>query len=248
MRVWFKNIAHMLGFEDADERTVREILSAAAQRSAIVGLSPSGIDVCPDPECCMLDAVEADAISLAWIGGTPRPEIAPGARFQIAIATSRGFHRGETRILSRWSEPSDAGARRRIGFLASLPPSLTHVQRRSSHRVPVAFDLAPVAQLHAPLFADPICKAPIIDLSDIGLRVRVPAGIAEQLSCGLQLVITAEFAATIPSFKTTVEVVRVAASKAHDSRVVGLRFLEPMTDLSHAIRALDLRRSTRSVS
>jgi hypothetical protein len=248
MRVWFKNIASMLGIEDAEERSVREILAAAAQRSAVVGLSPSGIDVCPDPECCMLDAVEGDAVSLVWIGGAPRPEIVPGATFQIAIATSRGFHRGETTILSRWNEPGDAGARRRIGFLASLPPSLTHVQRRNSHRVPVAFDLAPFAQLYVPPLADPVCKAPIVDLSDIGLRVRIPAALAEQLSCGQQLVISAEFAATIPSFRSSVEVMRIAASKVPDSRVVGLRFVEPMTELTHAIRAIDLRRSTRSVA
>lgn len=245
MRVWFKNIASMLGVEDSEERSVREILAAAAQKSAIVGLSPSGIDVCPDPDCCMLDSVEGDAISLVWIGGTPRAEIAPGARLQIAIATSRGFHRGETTIVSRWTEQGAPGARRRMGFLATLPPTLAHVQRRGSHRVPVAFDLAPVAQLFAPPLADPVCKAPIVDLSDIGLRVRVPSALAEQLVSGQRLVVNAEFVTAIPSFQTTVEVIRIAASKAHDSRVVGLRFTEPMEELSRAIRALDLRRSTR---
>lgn len=245
MRVWFKNIAAMLGVEDADERSVREILGAAAQRSAIVGLSPSGIDVCPDPDCCMIDAVEGDTISLAWIGGTPRVELAPGARFQIAIATSRGFHRGETTILSRWAEQGAPGSRRRVGFLVSIPPTLTHVQRRNSHRVPVAFDLAPVAQLFAPPLADPICNAPIVDLSDIGLRVRVPSALAEQFVSGQRFVVKANFVTAIPSFKTTVEVVRIAASKAQDSRVVGLRFTESMEELTRAIRALDLRRSTR---
>lgn len=245
MRVWFKNIASMLGVDDAEERSVREILAAAAQRSAIVGLRPAGIDVCPDPDCCMLDAVEGDTMSLVWIGGLPRPEIAPGETLQIAIATSRGFHRGETTILSRWTEQGGQGGGRRIGFIASLPPTLAHVQRRGSHRVPVAFDLAPVAQLFAPPIADPICKAPIVDLSDIGLRVRVSSALAAQLLSGQRLVVSAEFVAAIPSFKTTVEVVRIASSKAPDSRVVGLRFTEPMEELSRAIRALDLRRSTR---
>lgn len=242
MRVWFKNIASMFGIADAEERSVREVLATAVSRSAIVGLSQSEFEAYPDPDCCILEAVESDSLVLLAVGAS-RPEIVPGAQFTVAIASVRGFHRGEVTVLSRWIEHNERGQRQRIGYRVSVPPALTHVQRRLTHRVPVAFDLAPIAYLGFPTSDASPRKSQIIDLSETGLRVRVP--IEQVYEHGQVLEVDARFSEVIPSFRTSCEVVRVTPVASRAIHVVGLRFCEPMHELSHAIRALDLKRSSR---
>ena len=243
MRVWFKSIASMLGLDDTEERSVRQILEVAASRSAIVGLCANQFDVYPDPDCCVLEAVESDSVVLVALGAARRNDIVPGARFSMAIGSSRGFHHGETTVLSRWIENDDRGVRQRSGFRVSIPTALTHVQRRMTHRVPVAFDLAPTAFLSVPESDASPCKAQIMDLSETGMRVRVP--LSQTYETGQVLEVDARFPDAIPSFKTSCSVVRSIRLKARDANVVGLRFIEPMSELSGAIRALDLRRGTR---
>lgn len=242
MRVWFKNIAHMLGLEDAEERSLRQILATAASRSAIVGLCANEFDAYPDPDCGILEAIEDDTLVLVNVG-TARSDIVVGGQIFVAIASSRGFHRGEVTIMSRWVEQNERGHRHRCGWRVSIPQALTHVQRRLTHRVPVAFDLAPLAYLTIAESESAPCKSAIIDLSETGMRVRVPIDHAYEL--GQAVEVDARFTEIIPSFKTTCEVVRFTPVKSRDVNVVGFRFIEPMTELSHAIRALDLRRSSR---
>lgn len=245
MRVWFKNIASMLGIEDAEERSLRQILTAAASRSAIVGLCKSEFDAYPDPDCCVLEGVEEDSLILVAIGSA-RADITPGAQFHIAVSSSRGFHRGETKIVSRWVEQGEGGGRQRYGFRVSIPQTLTHVQRRVTHRVPVAFDLAPFVYLTIPDSEAPACKAQILDLSETGMRVRVPY--EQEYAMGQILDADARFTEVIPSFKGKCEVIRVTPLKSRDAKVLGVRFDHEHSELSHAIRALDLRRSTRPSS
>lgn len=243
MRVWFKCIATMLGIEDASERGVREILEAAAARMAVVGLSFDDIDACPDPDCCVIEAVDGDALILVPTGGESRRDIVPGARFHIAIASSRGFHRGETTILSRFTEQDKHGSGRRIGFRASLPPTLAHFQRRGAHRVPVAFDLAPKADLFQPSVESPLCTATILDLSEAGIRVRVAS--EHPFEIGQAVAIDARFPSAIPSFRSETEVVRVGSSKVPGSQTLGLRLIDPPIELARSIRTLDVRRGNR---
>jgi hypothetical protein len=243
MRVWFKSIAAMLGIDDTEERTVRQVLDAAVARSAVVGLCANEFDAYPDPDCCVLEAIEDDSLVLVAVGAARRSDIVPGARFHMAIGSSRGFHHGETTVMSRWMEHDERGVRQRSGFRVSIPTSLTHVQRRVTHRVPVAFDLAPSAILTIPESDAPPCKATVMDLSETGMRVRVP--ITQTYEIGQQVEVDARFPDTIPSFKSTCTVVRVAPLKAREVNIVGLRFSEPLSELSGAIRALDLRRGNR---
>ncbi|MEY3143146.1 MAG: hypothetical protein RLY21_1639 [Planctomycetota bacterium] len=243
MRVWFKNIASLLGVEDAEERSLRQILTAAAARSAIVGLCKEEFDAYPDPECCILEGVEEDTLILVAVGPA-RMDLVVGASFHIAISSSRGFHRGETKIISRWVEQSDGGGGQRFGFRVSVPQTLTHIQRRVTHRVPVAFDLAPFVYLAVPEAEQPPCKAQIIDLSETGMRVRVP--IEQDYAMGQMLDADARFTEVIPSFKAKCEVIRVTPVKNRHARIVGVRFDHTLSELAHAIRALDLRRSSRS--
>lgn len=243
MRVWFKSIAAMLGIDDTEERSVRQVLDTAVARSAVVGLCVNEFDAYPDPDCCVLEAIDEDSIVLVAVGAARRSDIVPGARFHMAIGSSRGFHHGETTVMSRWIEQGEQGARRRSGYRVSIPTSLTHVQRRVTHRVPVAFDLAPSAILTIPESDAPPCKATVMDLSQTGVRVRVP--IAQTYEPGQELDVDARFPDTIPSFKAKCTVVRVAPLKAREVNIIGLRFTEPLEALSGAIRALDLRRGNR---
>lgn len=243
MRVWFKGIAAMLGLEDAAERTVREVVEAAASRLAVVGLSQTEARAVPDPDCCVLKAVEGRELVLVPTGGSMRLDIMPGTHFHIAIASIRGFHRGETTILSRWIKDDDEGGPRRVGYRASLPTTLVHLQRRATHRVPVAFDLAPSARMFVADGNSPFCTAPILDVSESGLRLRVPQDLP--LSFGEILDIEARFPSVIPSFRVTAQIVRIGESKAPEMLTLGLRLLDPPEELSQSIRALDIRRGRR---
>jgi hypothetical protein len=243
MRVWFKSIAASLGFDDAAERSVREILSAAALRSAEAGLGSSERNVCPDSDFGFVDSVDDDGVSLAFAPQRRGVEFIVGERLWIAIATSRGFHRGETEILSRWSESASGGGRRRIGLRISIPASLTHIQRRFTLRVPVAFDLAPTAMITR-MEGDPTpFKVPILDLSESGVLVRAP--ISAEFKLDLPVKIAATFPSAIPSFETTAVVTRTGSSKVEDCVSVGLHFVQPLSDLAKSIRALDVRRGNR---
>lgn len=58
MRVWFKNLSALLGEEDSEESSVRQIVESAAARAAVVGLSKDAALVRPDPDCGVIDAVD----------------------------------------------------------------------------------------------------------------------------------------------------------------------------------------------
>jgi hypothetical protein len=243
MRVWFKSIASKLGLEDSAERGVREILAGAAQRSAIVGFGADEYIVCPDPDCGMIDALEDDTLVIAFAPEMRGVYCIPGETLSIAIATSRGFHRGKVTVLSRWRDSGGAGSRPRAGVRVSIPVELVHIQRRFTHRVPVAFDLAPVAHLSRFDEEQFFLKAPIIDLSESGLRIRIPTEL--DLAPGTVLKLDARFPSAIPSFATTVEVIRRSTSKVPGTSMLGLRYTESMSELAKAIRTLDVRRGNR---
>jgi hypothetical protein len=243
MRVWLKSIAASLGFDDAAERSVREILSAAALRSAEAGLGSSEHNVCPDSDFGFVDSVDDEGVSLAFAPQRRGVEFIVGERLWIAIATSRGFHRGETQILSRWNESASGGGRRRLGLRVSIPASLTHVQRRFTLRVPVAFDLAPTAIIVRAEGDQTPIKVPILDLSESGVLVRAPA--SAQLTLNTQVKLAANFPSAIPSFETVASVSRIGPSKVEGCVSIGMHFEEPLSELAKSIRALDVRRSNR---
>jgi hypothetical protein len=261
MRVWYKNLSSLLGSDEAEEASVRQILEAAASQQAVIGLSQSD-DVRPDPDCGILDAVDGDDLVLsrhqsgtfAALETATNPQSTsssaspaqgamwkPGDRVFLAVATVRGFYRGETEVISCWTG-RDIGLDR-CGYRVRIPESLLHSQRRSNERVPVAFDLAPRAVVKSSDAASQIAMGVVLDLSGTGMRMRVVP--TREILAGELLNIEARFSSSIPSYKGLVEVMHVFPSRVPDARILGLRFVDERADIARAIRSLDVKRRGR---
>lgn len=246
MRVWFKNLSSLLGEEDSEESSVRTIIETAAERNALVGLSRDPADVRPDPDCGILDAVDGDDLVISrlesegsWLEG-----ILPGATVHIAIAAARGFYCGETEVVSRWSG-RDIGLDR-CGYRVRMPKTLIHSQRRTSERLPVAFDLAPRARVRTAGLEREIGSGLVLDLSGTGMRMRLTT--AQEILVGELISIEANFQHPIPAFSGLAEVVHVFPSRVPDSRILGLRFVDDLPELARAIRAFESDRRGRAAA
>jgi len=246
MRVWFKNLSSLLGEEASEEASVRQILEAAAQRHAVVGLSRDAATVRPDPDCGVLDAVDGDDIVIsrheggsAWLEG-----IMPGDQVCIAVSASRGFYTGQTEVVSRWSG-HDIGLDR-CGYRVRIPSTMIHSQRRSSERLPVAFDLAPRATIRSSDLTKDVAGGLVLDLSATGMRLRAVSG--REMLVGELINVVTHFAHTIPAFEALAEIVHVFPSRVPDSRILGLRFVDEQPEIAEAIHALDLKRRGRTAA
>jgi hypothetical protein len=243
MRVWYKNLSSLLGSDESEETSVRQILDQASRQKAVVGLSNSD-EVRPDPDCGVLDAVDGDDLVISRHEGGASLIFKPGDRVSIAIAATRGYYKGETEIVSAWTG-RDIGLDR-CGYRVRIPESIVHSQRRSNERVPVAFDLAPKAVVKSPDAVSQIGLGIVLDLSGTGMRMRVVP--MREILLGELLTIEARFSNSIPSYKGLVEVVNVFASRVPDARILGLRFVDERPDIARAIRSLDYRRRGRSAA
>lgn len=246
MRVWFKNLSALLGEEDSEESSVRQIVESAAARSAVVGLSRDAALVRPDPDCGVLDAVDGEDLVISrhlgdddWL-----KDIMPGDKVFIAIAATRGYYTGETEVVSRWSG-HDIGLDR-CGYRVRLPKSMLHSQRRTSERMPVAFDMAPRAIVRAPDLTSDIGSGIVLDLSGTGMRMRI--ALPREIVVGELLAVEARFSNSIPHFEGLVEVVHVFPSRVPDARILGLRFVDDRPDIAQAIHDLDLKRRGREAA
>ncbi|MEY3143145.1 MAG: hypothetical protein RLY21_1638 [Planctomycetota bacterium] len=246
MRVWFKNLSALLGEEEAEESSVRQIVEAAAARGAVVGLSRDARAVRPDPDCGVLDAIDGEDLVISrhepdseWL-----KDINPGDKVYIAIAATRGFYSGETEVISRWSG-HDIGLDR-CGYRVRVPKALLHSQRRTSERMPVAFDLAPRAKVRTPDLVSEVGSGMVLDLSGTGMRMRI--ALPREIVVGELLAVEASFSNSIPSFEGLVEVVHVFPSRVPDARILGLRFVDERPDIAQAIHDLDLKRRGREAA
>ena len=246
MRVWFKNLSALLGEEDSDESSVRQIVECAAARAAVVGLSKDAGLVRPDPDCGVIDAVDGEDLVISRHEGDGEwlKDIMPGDAVFVAIAATRGFYTGETEVISRWSG-HDIGLDR-CGYRVRMPKSLLHSQRRTSERMPVAFDLAPRARVRTPDLKGDIGSGIVLDLSGTGMRMRI--ALPREIVVGELLAIEARFSNSIPSFEGLVEVVHVFPSRVPDARILGLRFVDERADIAQAIQDLDLKRRGREAA
>lgn len=246
MRLWFKNLSSLLGEDDSEESSVSQIVETAASRGALVGLSRDAGTVRPDPDCGVLDAVDGDDLVISrhqaeggWIDG-----VLPGEKAYIAIGTTRGYYVGETTVVSRWSG-HDIGLDR-CGYRVRVPAALSHLQRRTDERLPVAFDLAPRAVIRTADLASEIGAGVVLDLSGSGMRVRIAS--PREVLVGELLSIDASFGQPLPAFRGLAEVVHVFPSRVPDSRILGLRFIDERPDIARAIRALDVVRRGRAAA
>lgn len=246
MRIWFKNLSSLLGEEDSEECSVRQIVDAAAARHAVVGLSRDPKTLRPDPDCGVLDAVDGEdlVISRHEAEGEWLADIMPGDTVHLAISAARGFYIGEAEVVSRWSG-QDIGLDR-CGYRVRMPKTLIHSQRRAAERIPVAFDLSPRATVRTPDLERQIGRGIVLDLSTTGLRVRVAS--SREILVGELVAVDATFSHSLPSFHGIAEVMNVFPSRVPDSRILGLRLIDEHPEVVRAIKELELHRRGASAA
>lgn len=243
MRLWFQRMAAFLGFDDGDEQSIRVILRAAALRSASIGIGNLDGAALPSPLAGHVEDLEDEALVISRPHeGAARRELLPGESLHLSIAADRGFHHGEVAVLGRWVAGEGAG--KRFGYRVTIPKVLVHEERRTLHRVPVAFDLAPRALLQRPGTLAEIGQGVVVDISEGGLCVRASVGTV--LRRDEIAVVRAEFPAIIPPIHARVAVAHVKHARQGGMMDLGLRFLDPQDELGRAIRALELRRVNRA--
>ncbi len=242
MRIWFHRVAAILGIEEAQEGSVRAILDLAARRSASIGISDIDGIAQPTPLCGFVADVEDDCFVISRpTAGADRKPLAMGERLHISIGADQGFYHGDTMVLGRYSDASSEV--RRYGYRLSLPKGLLHEERRNIHRVPVAFDLAPSADLTRLNGGVHVGSGTVLDLSEGGLRVRIGASVL--LKKGDCLRLRAQFPSTIDPLEGRVILAHVAPSRTGSTVDLGIRFLDPQVQLAQQIRALEVRRLQR---
>ena len=215
MRLWFRSIAALLGYDGGEEASIRSILSQAAGRSSSIGIGTVDGVALPSPLSGHVVELEAEALVIS------RP-----------FAAEKGFHHGEVEVLGRWV--SGEGATRRYGYRVSLPSVLMHEERRGLHRIPVAFDLAPKAVLLRPNTLAAIGEGIVVDISEGGMCVRVD--LHTLLRPDESVIVRAEFPAILPPIHARTTVAHVMDARQPGHSEIGLRFNEPQAELGHAIR------------
>lgn len=243
MRLWFQRFVGFLGMDEPADRPVREVLRAAALRSASIGIGTvDGVEL-PNPFSGHVVDIEDDAIVISRpLEGPARRELLSGERLHLSIAADRGFHHGDVEVIGRWS--AGDGAARRFGYRVTIPRVLLHEERRSLHRVPVAFDLAPKASLVRPVSLAPVGEGVVLDISEGGMCVR--ADLRVQIALGELVVLRAEFPEILPPIHARMELAHSQPAKQQGLHELGLRFSEVQPELGQAIRALELRRIRRA--
>jgi hypothetical protein len=243
MRLWFRSIAALLGYDGGEEASIRSILSQAAGRSSSIGIGTVDGVALPGPLSGHVVELEAEALVISRpFEGATRKELVAGERMHLSIAAEKGFHHGEVEVLGRWV--SGDGATRRYGYRVSLPSVLMHEERRGLHRIPVAFDLAPKAVLLRPNTLAAIGEGIVVDISEGGMCVRVD--LHTLLRPDESVIVRAEFPAILPPIHARTTVAHVMDARQAGHSEIGLRFNEPQAELGHAIRALELRRINRA--
>jgi len=243
MRLWFRSVAALLGYDGGEEASIRSILRRAAERSSSIGIGTVDGVALPSPLSGHVVELEPEALVISRpFEGATRKELVAGERMHLSIAAEKGFHHGEVTVLGRWV--AGEGADRRYGYRVSLPAMIMHEERRGLHRIPVAFDLAPKAVLMRPITLAPIGDGVVVDISEGGMCVRVD--LQTLLRPEESVVVRAEFPAILPTIHARTTVAHVMAARQAGHSEVGLRFSEAQPELGQAIRALELRRINRA--
>lgn len=245
---WFRQFSTALREEDvSDPRAPRSILSAAVERSAGVGFCSPNVEGIPAPTQGAIEALERDCVLIQLpASGGDAPRV--GERVLMSIDAKPGFEVGETIVLGTWERVD--GAIRRRGIRVSIPPLFSHLQRRERHRLSVAFDLSPRAQLlHASDNAvSLIAHADVLDICESGarLRVKLPQELPEALTASRLIRIEASFPPPFPALACTAEIMHTRFGGVFVGHFLGVRFEKPSPEISRAIHDWERRRARRN--
>jgi hypothetical protein len=246
MRLWFQRMASFLRADDTEVASVRAILRTAALRSASIGVGTLDGVALPSPLSGHVEDLEEGPAGALVISrphdGPARRELVAGETLHLSIAADSGFHHGDVQVIGRWT--AGLGAMKRYGYRVTVPKALVHEERRSLHRVPVAFDLAPRARLCRPTSLAEVGEGTVVDVSEGGLCLRVE--LTGLVRAEEQVVVRADFPAFFPVIHTEVAIAHIMPARKAGLSDVGLRFLEPQVELGRAIRQLELRRVNRA--
>lgn len=242
MSSWFRHLADPFHKDDEVPESVRAILESAVDRAAGVGFLPVTEGVCPVPNQGSINSIESGAI-LIQLPKETAASLPVGGRFLMSIDAHPGFELAEVSVLGSWN--GVAKGWRPSGVRVSIPKSFEHVQRREVRRLPVAFDLSPLAEIRVVEDAEEtlLGKANILDISEAGAQLRMKQGTAIRI--GQRIRVDAHFPAAIPDFTCYGEVVWTRFSSELMGCLLGVCFLDPRPNIAAALHDYELQRARR---
>jgi c-di-GMP-binding flagellar brake protein YcgR len=221
-----------------DVGTVLE--EARAARAACV-LARTDPGTRPLPIDTIVEGLAPDAILIG------RPTYRPGQRsltvgesLAVRIATADGVAIGESRVVAKFEARPDAPA-----YAIARPTTLLLEDRRSTDRVGIAREEAPIADvLQAPTHK-PLCKGALVDLALGGVRIRTQAAGNGQpeIRSGDRVLVRATLRDDVRMH--ALGVVVHAGRRADGCVDVGVRFTSEVPDVDRFLRDVAARGTAR---
>jgi hypothetical protein len=165
-----------------------------------------------------------------------------GQVVELTVDGPQGRFLGTSRTLGPAS--IDSGSMRPLaGYRLSIPAALTSSERRQTHRVSVAFDLAPVATFFCGP-GDRSIDAAVLDLSIGGARMRCHC-LASDLFMGLTGDLRVHLPEPVGDVLIPCEVAAMSPDRQNDRCQIGVRFVGDVPGIEPLIRSIELRRAAR---
>lgn len=165
-----------------------------------------------------------------------------GQVVELTIDGPQGRFLGTSRTLGGAS--IDSGSVRPLaGYRLSIPAALTSSERRQTHRVSVAFDLAPAATFFCGP-GDRSIDAAILDLSIGGARLRCHCPVSDLFS-GLTGDIRVQLPEPVGDVLIPCEVAAMTPDRHRERCQIGVKFDGDVPGIEALIRSIELRRAAR---
>lgn len=162
--------------------------------------------------------------------------------FEVAVLTRQGRQCGMACCIGRELIPS-GGRVPMPGYRFAYPPSLVANERRKSHRVPVGFDMAPLARIFDGRSSGPV-EANIMDLSIGGLQVRCHS-FPSRFAAGQTVDMEINLPEPVGSMLAPVRIASVRPDTSGQQDRIGVAFVQPIEGMATLVRNIDLRRARR---
>lgn len=226
---------------------MRQALEAAQRSRARVDLEP--LNGRPDAKLILASTIEQvrrDDLLVAQptIGGRTYP-LTTGEKLRIAFAVDGTRLSGVTTCHGRCKTRSGAGGLF-YGYRLSIPEdTLLMTERRLAYRAPVPAEIAPEAELHVLHNGAAVTVHGIVEDVSIGgmkLRSRNASG---KVAPGMRVFLKVQLPEPVGLITEMIHIAHIREGTQDDEFIIGLRFESEVSEITEAIKALDLERKSR---
>ena len=205
----------------------------------------------PDPHgdggvrtwCAAIVSVNpADIVVDTPSDGKDRWQLEQGQTIEVAILSRHGRQCGLAQCTERVTIET-GGSKPMTGWKLAYPPSLTVNERRSAHRVPVGFDLAPQAFIIDGRSSGPI-ESQVMDLSIGGLQLRC-APAADRLAEGQTVDLELHLPDPVGAVLVQVQLASIRPDEQFGHCRLGVSFNGMVEGMAELVRTIEIRRARR---